>query len=243
MQRFWEIDFVRGIAIIMMVGFHLLFDLDYFSVASVPLQAGFWFWFARATASIFIFLVGVSLAISCSRSRASGLDKKERIKKFTLRGAKIFALGLAISAITWLIFPKEFIIFGILHFIGLSIILSQPFLEWKWKALVLGALAIIAGIALQSLRFGSGWLLWLGFAPSGFLTFDYFPLMPWFGLVLVGIFAGNMLYPKAKRRIAVVELGKNWFAEKFCWLGRHSLAIYFVHQPVLIAGILLLNGI
>ncbi|HLD58065.1 MAG TPA: heparan-alpha-glucosaminide N-acetyltransferase [archaeon] len=233
--RFWEIDFLRGIAVIMMVVFHFLFNLSFFTGFAVVVSAGFWFWFARITASIFVFLAGTALSISNARA----LPEKENTgKKFFLRGARIFCYGLAITAITWIFFPEEFIVFGVLHFMGVSIIIAQPFLKWKLKNLFLGAIVIIAGIFLQSLAFGFSWLLWLGFLPQNFASFDYFPLLPWFGIILFGIFAGKHLYPLGKRGFSIRELGNKIFAKQLCWIGRHSLIIYFLHQPILIAVIL-----
>ncbi|MDD5162634.1 MAG: heparan-alpha-glucosaminide N-acetyltransferase [Candidatus ainarchaeum sp.] len=238
MERFWEIDFLRGIAIIMMILFHLLFDIAFFTSIKVPVDSGFWFWFARATAAIFILLVGISLTISHQRTIESG---GKAGKKFFKRGTKIFCYGLLITIITWIFFPGEFIIFGILHFIGISIIISQLFFNWKWKNLLLGMALFLSGLFLQNFSFNFPWLLWLGFKPEQFATFDYFPLLPWFGLVLIGLFAGNLLYPKAKRAFRIPELGKKLFARELCWLGKHSLAIYLLHQPILVAIMLILK--
>jgi len=240
MQRFWELDALRGIAIIMMVASNSLLDLDYFWGAGISLGSGPWFWFARITASIFIFLAGASLSISNSRSR--GLPESERAKKFVWRGTKIFLLGMTITAVTWALFPSEFIVFGILHFIGISIAISPLFLRLgKWN-LAAGLGIIIAGIALAPLRFGFNWLLWLGLAPAGFRSFDYFPLLPWLGIMLIGIFAGSALYPNAKRIFWLAE-NSGFVARKLCWLGRHSLKIYFLHQPFIVGAILLLRAI
>lgn len=149
-QRFWEIDFFRGIAIIMMVIFHFLFDIVFFAGFAIVLSAGFWFWFARITGGIFVFLAGIALSISNARALQ---EKQNARKKFFSRGLKIFFYGLIITAITWFFFPREFIVFGVLHFLGVSIILAQPFLKWKARNLFLGAIAIIAGIFLQSVSF------------------------------------------------------------------------------------------
>lgn len=239
MERYWEIDFLRGTAVIMMVIFHFLFDLALFTSLQVQIYAGFWFWFARITASIFLVLVGISLTISHNRMQE---EKKIVFPKFLKRGAKIFCYGLLITIITWIFFPQEFIVFGVLHFIGISIIIAFPFIKWKKRNLALAAILVFSGIFLQGFSFDFSGLLWLGFMPKGFTTFDYFPLLPWFGAILMGIFAGNTLYPKAKRKFRIKELGKKFFAKQLCWLGRHSLAIYFLHQPILIAIIFALKG-
>ena len=112
-MRYWEIDFLRGVAIIMMIVFHAIFDFTFFSSYEIDLQSGFWWLFARITASIFIFLVGISLTLSYSR--------KKEFSKYLYRGTKIFSWGLVITLVTWIFLSQGFIAFGILHFIGLSI--------------------------------------------------------------------------------------------------------------------------
>jgi len=238
--RFYEIDALRGIAVVMMIIFHFLFDLDFFGVSSFNLEKGFWLVFARITAVIFIFLVGLSLTISYSKAERLG---KASFKKYLKRGLKIFGFGLIISLITFILFPKWVIIFGILHFIGLSIILAYPIVKQKgnknWLNLLLGIAVIVAGVFLSRLSFDFSYLLWLGLMPSELYTFDYFPLLPWFGVVLLGIFLGNLLY-KDKRLFKIPRL-KSRAIPFFCFLGRHSLFIYLLHQPVLSGLILLLK--
>ena len=226
MERFWEIDFFRGLAVLMMVAFHFLYDLNYFAVTSIPVNEGYLFWFARITAGIFIFISGICLSVSYSKKK----DKywKKSLRRFT----KLFGLGLIITAITWLFFPQEFIVFGILHFFGLSAVIILPFLRFKKSNIILGLIFIAIGIFLSGIAFDFPYLLWLGLEPVGFLTFDYFPIFPWFGLLLIGLFAGKKFYvnktPKIRNNVLT-------------FIGRHSLLIYFLHQPVLIGIIFLLN--
>jgi len=236
--RFWEIDFLRGIAVIMMIVFHFLFDLNYFGVYQTQIGSGFWWVFARATATIFIFLVGVSLALSYSRVR--NLPSRRISAKYILRGLRIFIYGLLITLATWIFLENGTVFFGVLHFIGMAIILSRPFMDRKILNLTLGIAIICAGIYIQSLSISFPWLLWLGFKPVSFYTLDYFPLLPWLGVVLIGIFFGKVIYPEGKR------LGKSSPAPArssliapFCFLGKNSMVIYLLHQPVLIAVIYL----
>ncbi len=240
MQRFFEIDALRGIAVIAMIAFHAAFDLNFFAGYRLPLYSGAFFVLGRFAAVAFLLLVGLSLTISYNRVKS---EKKgiELFKKFLFRGAKIFCLGLVITAATWLLFPSSFIAFGVLHLIGAAIILAFPFIGKKKTSLFAGVALIALGLWLQQFSFPFAWLLWLGFSPGNFYTFDYFPLLPWFGVVLLGVFAGNALYPNAKRRFRVPDFSKNNVVQFFCFLGRHSLIIYFLHQPLLVAAILLLK--
>ena len=211
-----------------MIIFHFIFDLILFANFDIVISSGFWWLFARVTALIFIFLVGVSLMISYSRVK--DLPRKEIWKKYTKRGLKIFALGLIITAVTYIFFPQGFIVFGILHFIGISIILAVPFLERKKIVAVVGIAIILIGLYLYSLSFNFSWLLWLGLRPENFYTFDYFPILPWFGAILLGMFFGRKFYFEGRRKL---KPGPR-FTKLFCFLGRHSLLIYLLHQPILI---------
>ena len=241
-RRFWEIDSLRGLAIVMMVIFHLIFDLYFFGIYSFNVHSGFLWWFARITAFIFIFLVGVSLSLSYSRTilSASYGSQKDLVFKYLKRGLKIFGYGLIITAVTWVFIGEGFIIFGILHLIGMAIILEYPFLKRKYANLFLGIIFIAAGIYLMSFRFDFYGLLWIGFTPYNFYTIDYFPLLPWLGVVSLGIFLGNALYEDYTRRFKLPDFSKHAIVKVSGFLGRYSLLIYIIHQPILIILLLIL---
>lgn len=242
--RFWEIDFIRGIAILMMVTYHLIFDLTFFGIYSFNVSSGVLWIFARATAFIFIFLVGVSLTLSHSRTELKGKDqqKKSLFPKYLKRGVKIFSLGLLITLFTWLFIPQDFILFGVLHFIGLAIILEYPFLNKKYLNLILGIIFIMSGFILTFFTFNTPWFIWLGLKPAVFITVDYFPLLPWLGVVSIGLFTGNILYRDYKRRFKLPDFSRSILTRGFSFLGRHSLLIYLIHQPIIIV-ILYLFGV
>lgn len=235
-QRFWEIDFLRGIAIVMMILFHSLFDLNFFNKLSINVGSGFWLVFARITAGIFIFLVGISMVLSYEKSLK---QNKANFKKYLLKGLKIFGYGLLITIITYLFLREGFVVFGILHFIGISIILSYFFLKLKKYNLFLGIFILILGFYLNKFAFNFNWLLWLGFIPNNLYTVDYFPLLPWFGLVLIGLFFGNLLYKEGKRNFNL-NIKENLLTRFFCFLGRNSLLIYLIHQPILVGLVYLI---
>lgn len=228
MQRFWEIDVARGAAVVMMIAFHLFFDLNYFGIIANSFGSGFWWGFARFIASTFIFLAGISVTISYARKGNS-----------FLRGAKIFGFGLLITLMTWLLLKNGTIYFGILHFIGISVMLSPLFMKFKKINVLIGLAIIGIGIYLSGFVFNFPWLLWLGLAPSGIYMLDYFPIFPWFGLFLIGMYFGKRFYPKGKRAFKIFDASKNLLVKPFTFLGRNSLIIYLLHQPILI-GILYL---
>ena len=238
-DRFWEIDFLRGFAIILMVFFHIIYDLNFFSITNFRIYSGIILYIARLSASIFVVLAGISLSISYSKSK-NWLKTNDIILKFIKRGLKILFLGVIISVITWFYIPRGFVVFGILHFIGTSIILSLIFIRYRVINIIFGLFFIIVGFYLKSLTFDFNILIPLGFIPNNFWTIDYFPLFPWFGIFLIGISIGNILYPDFKRKYEIKDLSKKLLVKLFCVLGRNSLLIYFLHQPIIIGIITIL---
>jgi uncharacterized membrane protein len=233
-NRFWEIDLARTFAIVMMVTFHSLYLLNYFNIhnTGVPgVYYGFWWWFARVTGGTFIFLAGLSLTITYSRGKL--------MSGFMVRGLEIFGWGMGITLITWLISRTDYVRFGILHFFGIAFILAPFFTRFRFVNLILGIALLAAGIYLWGTYFDFPWLLWLGLMPHNFYTMDYWPLLPWFGLFLVGMFCGKMLYPQGNRLFDVREFN-NPVTSALTFPGRHPLVIYLAQWPVVIGLLLLL---
>jgi uncharacterized membrane protein len=231
--RFWEIDFIRGFAIILMIFFHVLYDLNYFKITDYPMYSGILLYLARVSAAIFVILVGVSLSISYSKVK-NILTTNKIILKYLKRGFITILFGIIISIISWYYIPKGFVIFGILHFIGTSIILSLIFIHYRFFNIIFGIIIIILGLYLRTLSFDFNYLIPLGFIPYNYWSIDHFPLLPWFGIILIGITIGNILYPNKIRKFEIIDRTKNTIVKLFCFLGRNSLIIYFLHQPIII---------
>lgn len=243
-RRYWEIDALRGVAIVMMILYHLLFDLQHFGGYDIRVRSGFWNTFADVTAFLFVFLVGISLSVSYGRALVRQTNGHFRgFPKYLRRGAQIFGYGLLITVVTWFIDSEQYIKFGILHLIGLSIILAYPLLRYRALTAAIGFCLFMAGSYLQQHphAFGYPWLFWVGFIPHKPTAFDYRPLLPWFGVVLLGIAAGNWLYPKSRRVFDIPDLSKVPGIDLLALLGRNSLVLYLVHQPLLVAGLVLLG--
>lgn len=239
--RLWEVDALRGVAFCMMALYHLLFDLRYFAGWPIAVDHGFWRSFADVTASLFVLLVGVSLTLSRARWRAR--QAGPYWPHLVGRGFRILGYGFLVTVATWLVDPRQVVLFGILHLIGVSILLAGPFLSGLLSNLLLGSILVALGMLIDGVALPAGfpWLLWLGLPPAGFSSFDYRPLLPWFGVALWGIALGNLLYPGGR---PVVPL-PNWSTlppvRLLVWIGRHALVLYLVHQPVMIALLVLLG--
>lgn len=242
MKRYWEIDSLRGIAIIMMILFHIVYDLVSFDILHCDIFRGFWWLFARIIAMLFIFLVGVSLTLSYSRVKDIKI-KEELVKKYLLRGLKIFSWGLLITVVTWIFLGKKVVLFGVLHLIGISIILAYPLLEFRFLNLFLALFVLLSGLCLGELRFEFYWLMWLGFRPGDYYPADYVPIFPWFGWVLLGLFFGNLLYKEGVRKFELKHLDNLSLMNSLSFLGKNSLFIYLLHRPVVLGVIYLISEI
>ncbi|AKB18802.1 MULTISPECIES: heparan-alpha-glucosaminide N-acetyltransferase [unclassified Methanosarcina] len=243
-NRFWEIDCLRGFAVILMLGYHFLYDLDFFGLADIELRSGTFLYIGRGSAFLFILISGTALSISHSRALANEVSGKpaKNFSKYLKRGLRLFSMGMIITGITWFFFPGQYILFGILHFFGVSAVLAYPFLKYERENLLFCLFFTIIGFYLKERTFGFSALLWMGFKPEGFITLDYFPLFPWFGVLLAGIFLGNSLYKGGNRKFEIPEADKFLLLKLISWVGKHSLFIYFIHQPVFL-GFLLLSGL
>ena len=224
-KRFWEIDLVRTVALLGLLFFHTHEVLYYFNLIPDPLRTGVWSLIRLVNCGLFIFPAGVAITISYSRRKG--------ISSFMLRGLKLFGLGMVITLLSWLVVPEEYVRFGILHFFGIAFILAPFFFKFRFINLILGAAVLAVGFYLseQGIFVDSPWLLWL--MPYGFNTLDYWPLVPCFGIFLVGMFFGKILYPEGNRRFSIPEFTSP-VASAVMLLGRHPLLVYIVHLPILI---------
>jgi uncharacterized membrane protein len=237
-HRLWEIDTFRGLAIIFMIFFHILFDLAFLNVASFDIYYSLSGVFPYLVGGLFIFIVGISLTLSYSAVEQN-LDTREKHRKFLLRGVKIFGIGLIITLVSWLYLAHGAIYFGVLHCIGLSIILAYPFIKRHQIALPLGLIILILGLLFRQITVGYPWLLWLGIRPDVFYTLDYYPLFPWLGVLLLGVYIGKVLYPNGTRKFNLPDLSKKIPISSVRFIGQHSLLIYLIHQPIVIGIIMI----
>ena len=237
--RFWEVDAARGVAIVMMVVYHTTYDLEALGGYDIDATSGNGALFADATAGLFLFLVGVSLAISRARTSLTGW---RLFGKYLARGLRILAYGMILTGV-FLVLDMGVVAFGILHLIGVSIILAYPFLNLRFTNLVLGTLIFATGqyVLAQDLTFTGYWLMPFGVVPEGVMMPDYRPLLPWFGVVLIGLSFGNLVYASGLRPASLPEEAPS-FAGPLLVLGRNSLFIYLIHQPIVIA-LLALTGV
>jgi len=207
-NRYWQIDALRGLALIGMVIYHFLVDLEMIygipiGVYKMPVVL-----LARIVAITFIFLMGMSASIR--------FEKSGDYRWFVKRAINIGFWAGVISVVTYIIFPENYIFFGILHFMAVSILLIIPLLKWNNNIFLLGLGVLIIGLSFVKLNV----LL------PNLSSFDYFPLVPWFGVVIFGIVSGR-----------VIKLNKINKTSLLARIGQKSLLIYLLHQPILWSGL------
>ncbi len=241
-NRYWEIDTMRGIAIICMIVFHSVYLIVFSGYIEIDMFSGFWWIFPRCIAASFLLLVGVSLTISFSRVREK-LAQTALVAKFSLRGLMIVGFGACITLVTLFVPGMEgrTVFFGILHLIGVMIVICFFFLRFNLANLAIGIAVIGLGLGLGLFKFDFNWLLWLGFRPADYYPVDYLPILPWGGFVFIGLFLGNTFYRDGARSFAFPDFGRMIPVRALSFLGRHSLGIYLAHIPI-IYGILILIG-
>ncbi|WP_250954275.1 DUF1624 domain-containing protein [Rhizobium sp. CG5] len=224
--RIGLLDAARGLALIAMASYHFTWDLEFFGyIEPGTATHGWWKIYARLIAGTFLFLAGASLALAH--------EPAIRWRSFGKRFAVVAGAAAAITVATAIAMPQGMIFFGILHCIALTSLLALPFLRLPIVFAVLAAVvSIVVPIYLHSPIFDAPWFWWLGLSENLPRSNDYVPLLPWFAPVLLGLAAMRIA-----RRFgwldALAALPKGPGLLRLA--GRHSLLVYLLHQPVLIA--------
>lgn len=222
-KRIWELDALRGLALLGMMGIHFVYDLvDLFGVWNWQ-QPAWYLFFKNNYGAVFFLISGVSATLGRCPVK---------------RGAQVFLCGFLCTGVTLGMYLLGFagkgiiIYMGVLQCLGLCMMLWPLFRRCPdWTLTALGLAMTIAGWYLRTQSFPFWLLTPLGFAPYGFTSSDYFPLLPNFGYFLLGAVVGKRAYAGRKSLFPreTPPLGL------FRWMGRHSLMIYLLHQPVLAA--------
>ena len=248
-RRIYELDFLRGFCILLMVMDHTFFDLAYYFYpqwfpggegsgflygAVTLIRTGYFPWILRdviwALAVFnFVFISGISCSFSHSNLK---------------RGLRLAAVAIGFTIVTYGVdlmmgHDDEYTIrFGILHLLATSILvfsLLKPIGRGPLIALALLAIGIGLKYAMVPLETDIQLVGVLFHSTSGFRSADYFPVFPWIGYFLLGAAIGPLLYPKKSSRLP--RFGPRPWMEPVMFIGRHSLIVYVIHQPI-IYGIL-----
>lgn len=226
-ERHARLDALRGFAMVWMAAFHFAFDLNHFGLIA---RQNFYtdpLWTGQRTAivSLFLFCAGLSQAIAIEAGS----------RRFWRRWAEVAVSALLVSIGSYLMFPRSWISFGVLHGIALMLLLTRPAARlgsWLWP---LGLVALLLPQLVQHPLFDSRWSNWVGLVTRKPVTEDYVPLLPWLGVMWWGLAAGQALL---RHRRALLGGTLPAALRPLSALGRWPLLFYMLHQPVLI-GLLL----
>ncbi|MBV9136865.1 MAG: DUF1624 domain-containing protein [Hyphomicrobiales bacterium] len=225
--RFAVLDAARGVALIAMIVFHCAFDLDNLGLAALDVGGDpRWRWFARVIAGSFLALSGMSLVIAHAR--------KFRIDAYFRRLAILLGAALLVTFATWYAMPHDFIFFGILHSIAAASVIGLAFLRLPWPAtLVAAMLVLIAPNFVTGSIFDAPFLRWLGFSTIPPATLDFEPVFPWVSPFLAGMAIAQLALRSFEKSTMAAWRPQRAPERVLTFAGRHSLAIYLIHQPVM----------
>ena len=224
-QRIWELDALRGLCVLGMVIVHFVYDLVYL-YRLVQWEYSALFSFVRQWGGVLFLLISgicVTLGSRCMR-----------------RGALVFACGMLCTAVTYGMYRLGFsgrgiiIYFGVLHCLGVCMLLWPAFRKMpSWALASCGIILAAAGLYLGTLPgIAVPWLMPFGLPQQGFVSSDYFPLLPHLGFFLLGSALGKWLYAKKETLLPRVNT-RNFIIRFLLLCGKHSLWIYLLHQPIL----------
>jgi uncharacterized membrane protein len=242
-DRFDRLDAVRGLAIVWMALFHFSFDLNHFGLLT-PAQDFYRdpFWTGQRTAIVSLFLLCAGLGQAVALAGRADAPLGERFdRRFWRRWGQVAGCALLVSAGSALMFPGSWISFGVLHGIAAMLLLLRllaPLQARRGGQVVLLALVALA-LALPHFIahpfFDTRWTNWTGLTTRLPVTEDHVPVLPWLGVMLGGLLAGDWLLRRAR---GVLAGRVPAVLQPLAVLGRWSLSFYMLHQPVLIGGIL-----
>lgn len=225
--RIWQIDMARSLALLGMAAFHLVFDLQFFGLVPPGTStSGVFYWHARIVAGSFLFLAGLALWL--------GHGQGIRWPAFAARLARVLGAAALVTVATYIAMPDWFVFFGILHCIAAASLLGLLFLRLPWLVICASGAAVMAASYWlpELVQLNTPALRWLGLHTVPTPSVDFEPLVPWFGPFLLGLGVAKALHP-VWPRLAARPAPRNRLLRTLCWPGRHSLAIYLLHQPVL----------
>ena len=228
-QRLDRLDALRGLAMLWMIGFHFGFDLNHLGWIT-PRQSFHHdpFWTTQRTLIVSLFLLCAGLGQALAWQAGQGWPR------FWRRWGQVLACAVLVSAGSALMFPASWISFGVLHGMAVMLLAARLLAPLGRALWPLGGLLLLLPRWLSHPFFDTRWTHWVGLVTHKPVTEDFVPVLPWLGLMLWGLAAGQWLL--ASRRGVLAGAMPAWL-QPVCTLGRWPLTVYMLHQPLLIGGL------
>ena len=227
-----RLDALRGLAVLWMVVFHFFYDLSHFRFTAQNFYTDpFWTLQRSVIVSLFLFCAGLGQAVALAQAQSWS--------RFWKRWAQVVTCALLVTAGSRLVFGDRFISFGVLHAVAVMLLvqrlvahlwLQEATSRAAWILFLVGAACIALPWWWQHPFFDSRWTDWIGLATRKPATEDYVPLLPWMGVLLWGFVAGAWVL---QRHAMWLQGALPWTLQPLVLLGRKSLSIYMLHQPIL----------
>jgi uncharacterized membrane protein len=219
------VDLTRTLAIVLMVAFHFIYDLRTFGYHdwNIPYGPG-WRQWREVIVTLFLLCVGIGMVYAHADFM--------KWKSFSRRLIQISSAAVLVSVVSYVMYPENWIYFGILHFIAVGTVLSIPLINAPRIAL------LAAGALLLATYFGYAAVRWPYYELFPALPWrpnDFVPLIPWLSAVWIGIAVGHSRWLKKD------PLANAPYQRELAKPGQHSLLIYLVHQPVIIGVLFLIK--
>jgi uncharacterized membrane protein len=227
--RYDRLDALRGVAIVWMAVFHLLFDLNHFKLQ--PAQNFYvdpvWTVQRTCIVTLFLFCAGLGQAVA--------LHHAQPWRRFWKRWLQIFDCAVLVTVASAFMFPHSWISFGVLHGIAVMLVLVRWMAPLRHALWIVGAVAIALPHVVSHPFFDSRWTNWIGLVTRKPITEDFVPVLPWLGVMCFGLAAGQTVLSHAPM---LLKGDIPWLLRPLAGLGRWSLSFYMLHQPVFIGAIL-----
>ncbi|NLP14431.1 MAG: DUF1624 domain-containing protein [Clostridium sp.] len=222
-KRVWEIDMLRGILVVFLIILHTIFDLEFFYNIPLGYNTGFIYIFGRIVATSFILISGISTVFSRNSFK---------------RGMIVLSTALFVTLATYFFDNEYFVIFGILHLLGICIMVSPLLkkLSYTWL-FILSILLALSYLVIPYVKTTHNFFFIFGIHNGEISSSDYYPILPWAWVFVLGIALGKILY-REKKSIFKFSVKEN----PLNFLGRYSLWIYVIHQPVILLLLTVIMG-
>ena len=225
--RLLPLDLARTAALFGMIVYHSTFNLQMFGLIPAGTAGSGWlFWLARSVAGSFLIFSGFSLWLAHGHGFRRGA--------FVRRWLRVAAAAALVTLATRFALPDYYVFFGILHSIAVCSLIGLLFLRVPAALVLLGAAAAVAAPSLLAgPAFDAGWMRFIGLHTLPTNAVDFVPVLPWLGPFLAGLALARLA-----ERAGLIVWAEKWSAtapkllHRLGWPGRHTLAIYLLHQPI-----------
>ena len=229
-MRIFLLDISRGICVVAMIVYHFYWDLGYFGyIDPGVVTQGLGLFFAQLIGLSFITIAGIS-------SRLLSLSDRYK-SKFLKRIFRLISISIAITVLTFILDKNSFIFFGILHFLSVCTITSFILIKIKSNFHLLLIFLGAGLISISGITFNIPFIFsWIGFNKEVPLTNDFYPIIPWITFYFFGFWLGGVIYKitsKKSENLSNTDAQIGPVLKFIEYLGRRSLLIYILHQPLL----------